>query len=337
MSFSAFIQQANTLGSQRIPFFFLIDFEKEKPIIVPLEKAIQQGIYYMISGKSNFTFPTLTDSPTTQAKEKFPITFTPFPISFAEYQKGFDIVQQELHKGNTYLLNLSYPTPLCTSATLADIFIQSQAKYKLWLDQQFVCFSPEPFIRTQHNTIYTYPMKGTIDATLDNAEQLLLNNEKEKREHYTVVDLLRNDLATVAHSIEVTRFRYIERISTARGDILQTSSEIQGQLDPHWQAHIGTLLDKLLPAGSISGAPKEKTVQIIQQAEGSSRGYYTGVFGLFDGKNIDSAVAIRFIEQRDHQFYFRSGGGITAQSDVEEEYKELIQKVYIPFQPSTSK
>ena len=87
-----------------------------------------------------------------------------------------------------------------------------------------------------------------------------------------------------------------------------------------------------MPAGSISGAPKEKTVQIIQQAENQPRGYYTGVFGIFDGESLQSAVAIRFIEQTDNGLVFRSGGGITVQSDVQEEYRELIQKVYVPLQ-----
>ena len=124
----------------------------------------------------------------------------------------------------------------------------------------------------------------------------------------------------------------MEEIRTELGAILQTSSEICGELTENWQAQIGTILAKLLPAGSISGAPKEKTVQIIQQAENQPRGYYTGVFGIFDGESLQSAVAIRFIEQTDNGLVFRSGGGITVQSDVQEEYRELIQKVYVPLQ-----
>ena len=90
------------------------------------------------------------------------------------------------------------------------------------------------------------------------------------------------------------------------------------------------MLAKLLPAGSISGAPKVKTVEVIQQAEQGKRGYYTGVFGYFDGENLDSAVAIRYIEQINGQFWFRSGGGITAKSQLKEEYQELLEKVYVP-------
>ena len=86
----------------------------------------------------------------------------------------------------------------------------------------------------------------------------------------------------------------------------------------------------MLPAGSISGAPKTKTVSIIKEAENYERGFYTGVFGVFDGANIDSAVAIRFIEQKNGEFWYKSGGGITHQSNVKEEYIELLKKIYVP-------
>jgi len=95
------------------------------------------------------------------------------------------------------------------------------------------------------------------------------------------------------------------------------------------------LLIGLLGNGHIllEGVPGlAKTVQIIQQAENQPRGYYTGVFGIFDGESLQSAVAIRLIEQTDNGLVFRSGGGITVQSDVQEEYRELIQKVYVPLQ-----
>jgi para-aminobenzoate synthetase component 1 len=86
----------------------------------------------------------------------------------------------------------------------------------------------------------------------------------------------------------------------------------------------------LLPAGSISGAPKRKTVEIIRDAEGEPRGYFTGVFGIFDGINVDSGVMIRYIENTPNGFVYRSGGGITAQSDLVQEYQEAIDKVYAP-------
>jgi para-aminobenzoate synthetase component 1 len=134
----------------------------------------------------------------------------------------------------------------------------------------------------------------------------------------------------VATEVCVERFMFIDRICTNKGDILQMSSQISGKLPINYQHSIGTILAKLLPAGSISGAPKSKTLEIIRKAERYDRGYYTGIFGVFDGKNLDSCVLIRYLEQCGDQFIFKSGGGITFLSDCRTEYDELIQKVYVP-------
>ncbi|MFZ4582019.1 MAG: chorismate-binding protein, partial [Paludibacter sp.] len=123
---------------------------------------------------------------------------------------------------------------------------------------------------------------------------------------------------------------YIEKLQTNKADLLQVSSEIVGTLPTDYNDRLGDLIMSLLPAGSICGAPKPKTLEIIEKTENYNRGFYTGIFGFFDGKSVDSAVMIRFIEQQDNAFVFKSGGGITSQSNVQKEYDELIQKVYVP-------
>lgn len=173
-------------------------------------------------------------------------------------------------------------------------------------------------------------MKGTIDAGLPDAGKSILENEKESREHNTIVDLIRNDLSMITEKVRVTNFRYITKIKTHKNELLQVSSEITGKLPPDWKNNFGNLLLKLLPAGSVSGAPKQKTLEIIRETEGQKRGYYTGVFGIFDGESLDSAVMIRYIEKTVDGYRYRSGGGITALSVEEEEYTELIDKIYVP-------
>jgi len=173
-------------------------------------------------------------------------------------------------------------------------------------------------------------MKGTIDASIPDAEKVIMEDQKETAEHYTIVDLIRNDLSMVSKHVRVERFRYIDVIETNEKRLLQVSSEICGNLDDDYKSHLGDILFELLPAGSISGAPKKKTVGIISTVEGSERGYYTGVFGIFDGYNLDSGVMIRFIEYKNGKYYYRSGGGITAFSDPVSEYKEMIDKIYVP-------
>ena len=124
----------------------------------------------------------------------------------------------------------------------------------------------------------------------------------------------------VADKIERTRFRYIEKSRAKRRNILQVSSEIRGRLPKEYLSQLGDILLKILPAGSVSGAPKKSTLDIIKRAEGTPRGYYSGVFGYFDGEELDSAVMIRFIEEDGHDKFFRRGGGITASSDPRSEY-----------------
>jgi para-aminobenzoate synthetase component 1 len=108
------------------------------------------------------------------------------------------------------------------------------------------------------------------------------------------------------------------------------SSKITGRLPSDYRTRLGDIIFTLLPAGSICGAPKRKTVEIILENELDPRGYYTGIFGIYDGETLDSGVMIRFIEQRDGSLIYRSGGGITAWSDPEMEYQELIDKIYVP-------
>lgn len=209
----------------------------------------------------------------------------------------------------------------------------------------FVCFSPETFVRIKGGRIYSYPMKGTLDASLPNAEKQLMEDQKEAAEHATIVDLIRNDLSRVAEDVRVDKYRYIDVLHTNKGNILQTSSEISGRLPEDYPHHLGEILDAQLPAGSITGAPKDKTMQIIQEAEGYDRGFYTGIMGIYDQGELNSAVMIRFIEEEEvfpsktenrmnyeaiRKLYFKAGGGITSKSDCRKEYEEVIQKIYLP-------
>jgi para-aminobenzoate synthetase component 1 len=317
------VNEMNQLGKARKPFVFIIDFKKQKPLILPLEKVNPASLRFDMEGFGN----AATENPLPSLKNFF---FEKYPLPYEEYLPIFNKVKNEILLGNSYLLNLTQPTPIVTMLTLDEIFIHCQARFKLWFDDQFVVFSPERFVKIDGNTINTYPMKGTIDANLPDAERIILQDVKERAEHFTIVDLLRNDLNQVAKRVQVKRFRFCDRIETQEGSLLQVSSEIAGELPPDWQRFIGEIIFRLLPAGSVSGAPKQKTVEIIQAAEGYDRGFYTGIFGYFDGQQLDSAVMIRFIEKQGNQLIFKSGGGITALSQACQEYQELIDKVYVP-------
>lgn len=311
----------NHLGKLGSPFFFMVDFEMEAIRIFDL--AIQEA--HNIS----FHCPTYQFGTNKDVVSKH-LEFVSYPIQMEVYRESFNMVMAEINRGNSFLVNLTLPTPIACNFSLSELFYSAKAKYKLLVDDEFVVFSPETFVRIEDGVISSYPMKGTIRDSAPDAAQTILNNPKEIAEHHTIVDLIRNDLSMVASNVEVTKFRYIDSIETNNGRLLQVSSEIRGLLPVNYHERIGDILFTLLPAGSVSGAPKPKTLEIIRKAEAQKRGYYTGVCGIFDGKNIDSAVMIRFIENKNNTLQFRSGGGITFQSDAIHEYNELIDKVYVP-------
>lgn len=311
-------KQLNQWGSENHPFVFLIDFECLKPMCWSLKEPIN-NFEYNFNGFTNIV----------KSKKEFDeaVHLIKTPISFDCYQKKFNYVKSEIELGNSFLVNLTSSTKIETNLSLDDIVQNAHSKYICHLKDEFVSFSPETFIQINNGKIKSFPMKGTIDANIPNAKELILANPKEIAEHATIVDLIRNDLSMVSDNVRVSNYRYYEKIQTQEGLIGQVSSKIEGTLPENYNENIGDIIFALLPAGSISGAPKNKTKQIINKAENAERGYYTGVAGYFDGTNLDSCVLIRYL-QADNTY--RSGGGITSQSDLFKEYQEMINKVYVP-------
>lgn len=324
------IKRMNRLGQLRRPFIFIVNYLQDASYVEEVVAVDSTELLYNLNG---FTNQTVSDE---AYASSFPtgtmpsVQWQPCPESLYSYAHSFGIVQRNILAGNSFLTNLTCRTPVATNLTLKDLYFRSKAMYKLWVKDRFTVFSPEIFVRICQGKISSYPMKGTIGASIPSAAQLLMNDRKEAAEHATIVDLIRNDLSMVADQVSVSRYRYMDVLQTNRGAILQTSSEIQGVLPEDYQVHLGDIIFKLLPAGSITGAPKKKTMQIIREAETYDRGFYTGIMGYSDGMNLDSAVMIRFVEQEGEKMYFKSGGGITSLSDVESEYNEMKQKIYVP-------
>ncbi len=328
------IRLMNQWGEAGQAFFFVIPYDCSS-VFLQREGAESDGAAF---------FTPLSGLRCGEGHSSLPeeVRFEAFPVDRDEYGAAFDEVMAHLFRGDTYLLNLCFSTELRTNLSVADFFHHASSPYKLMLrgkefdpegdaeDFALACFSPEPFVRICEGVISTYPMKGTAPDEPGAAERLM-GDEKERREHATIVDLMRNDLSLVSSGVEVARYRYLERVETLRGGVLQCSSEIRGHLHEGWRSRLGSLLMEILPAGSVTGAPKESTCRVIAGAEREGRGYYTGVFGYFDGKSLDSAVAIRYVERRAGRLVYRSGGGITVMSRREDEYEELIRKVYVPF------
>lgn len=312
----------NDWGRRNMPFLFIIDFEMRNPLLFSLDQINKKELLYDINGISN--------CPSCHLQFNDKLIFEKFPEPYESYSYKFKHIQKHISAGNTYLANLTCPTPVKVNLSLLEIFLKAKAKYKIWFQDQWLCFSPETFVTVRENIIRTFPMKGTIDASVDNALYVILNDLKETAEHYTIVDLMRNDLNMVAENVNVVKFRYADHIKTHEKELIQVSSVIEGELRNDFHSHLGEIIFKLLPAGSVSGAPKRKTMSIIRSAEKYKRGYYTGICGIFDGKDLDSCVLIRFIENDGDKMIYKSGGGITSWSDCQKEYREMIDKIYVP-------
>ncbi len=312
--------EINKLSKTRTPFLFITSFDGEKIFAKSLE-ALDDNIFYKLEEWRNYPVKKRTKD----------FTFSKSPVDFSLYKKALDEILEEIRSGNTYLLNLTFKTSVETNYTLKEIFTYARAKFKLYFKDQFICFSPERFVEIENDTIATYPMKGTIDANLPHAKETILADEKEMAEHVMIVDLMRNDLGIIGSEVKIEKFRYVEKIKAGKKELLQVSSKITAKLPLDWRDNLGTLLNQILPAGSISGTPKKSTVNIINRVEDYDRGFYTGVFGLFDGTTLRSGVMIRFIEKENDTLFYKSGGGITIDSDAKSEYEELIDKIYLPF------
>ena len=321
----------NKLGQLACPFLFFMDYKTEQCYVSELSNIKEEEIRFQVKDTyiqfQNFKEKELTVKP----------AIIPHPVDFEIYKTAFDRVKNELLLGNSFLTNLTVETPITLNIGLEEVIFHAKAKYKLWVKDQFVCFSPESFVSVNPaGVISSFPMKGTLTAKEFEAGSTELLAPKEYHEHTTIVDLIRNDLSKICDKVWVERFRYLDFIKKQNGEgLYQVSSEVSGQLPTDWKSNMGDWFMELLPAGSITGAPKAKTLEIIAAAEkkmykNGERGFYTGVFRIFDGESFTSSVMIRFIENQKQGLVYKSGGGITHQSVAEKEYLELIHKIYVP-------
>jgi para-aminobenzoate synthetase component 1 len=317
----------NSWGAAGVPFVALVNFDREL-LAAPFGGAdLRAGQVDLPAGRLHFRLSGAVHDRSSamdfHSKPAFSVTELPAKQLVIA---AIEALQAEMRDGYSYLVNYCSQSTVKVNYSPAELFAAAKAPYTFWLEDQFLSFSPEPFITVSGRQISTTPMKGT---GTDRA--VLLADVKEQAEHATVVDLLRNDLGQVAAQVRVEDYRYVSEIRRSDGSVLyQTSSRICGEMPADWREHIGDWLPRLLPAGSISGAPKRETLELIRRFESEPRGFFTGVAVLFDGENLFSAVLIRFLDLAGDVQKFRSGAGITIYSDPAQEYDEIISKVYFP-------
>ncbi len=311
----------NRAARKQVPFFFTVNYELSEGLFIE-NPTSQTKVLFHFNGKGN--------KPTNLAKTIKPKMLTT-PILEEEYKCKFDIVQKGLKNGEIDVVNLTVRTPIKTNISCKEIFLRSQSPYQVYIPEKYVSFSPERFVKIENGKISANPMKGTIDASMLNAEQEILNDPKEVAELAATTQSVVKELNRVAHNVVIKQHRYIDKIESLNRTLLQVSSEVEGDLPSDYLSQMGDILFSMLPAASITGWPKEKAEAYIRLAEGQSRGYYCGIAGYFDGSKLDTAVLIRFIETENGNLFFRSGGGITNSSIYNKEYQEALDKIYFPF------
>lgn len=311
-------ERINLLADSKTPFVFCVDYGLQEGFAYPLD-ALPSNIAVEIKGERHG-----------EANSAKPPKITAkYPIEKELYAKKLKTLKERIRSGDVYMANITCQTAIGLEGSLEDVFCHSKAEFKLLVKGRFVVSSPEAFVRIEGGKIYTYPMKGTAVYDSSKSVQRLLESQKELAEHTMTVDLLRNDLSIVARRVSVDRFRYPLIIEANGEKLVQIVSEISGVLPRGYK--LGDLLFSMLPAGSVTGTPKRKSLEIIEDIEGYDRGFFCGVFGYFDGQNLQSAVSIRFIEQTKEGYVYKSGGGVTIESDEEAEYDEMLKKVYLAF------
>ena len=257
-------------------------------------------------------------------------------ISFKDYQEKFAKTQQALINGDSYEINLTKNIYAKTQSsakklytTLKEIQPVGYAAFLPFLNPDIISISPELFFKKERDKLIVRPMKGTAKLTGDSTIDKQIYNElksckKNLSENLIIVDLLRNDLYGIAkqHTVKVEKAFSIEKYK----DILQMTSEISSEVDDN--ISFSEILNHLFPCGSITGAPKNRTIELIKNIENGSRGVYTGSIGyILPNNDMTFNVAIRTLQKNHENLQIGVGGGITVYSDVQSEWQEMLTKI----------
>ena len=195
-------------------------------------------------------------------------------------------------------------------------------------DMEVAGASPETLVKLENGILHTFPLAGTRPRGKNSAEDLrlekeLLADEKELAEHNMLVDLGRNDLGKISKfgSVQVEKLHSIERYS----HVMHIGSVVRGEIRENFDAL--SAIEAVLPAGTLSGAPKIRACQLIGELEKNKRGIYGGAIGYIDfAGNMDTCIAIRIIYKKNGKIFVRSGAGIVADSVAEKEFDECMNK-----------
>lgn len=286
-----------------------------KEAIQELEKEMKQGITFIEDEPISVKFEPSIE------KEEF-IQMVEKAKQHIERGDIFQVVLSQRFKGNFTGDPFSLYRKLRTSNPSPYMFYVEFDEYTI------LGTSPESLVKVQNRIVTTNPIAGTKPRgkTKEEDEQLeaiLINDEKEVAEHRMLVDLGRNDIGRVSKigTVNVSKYMVVERYKY----VMHIVSEVTGEL--HEDVHVLDVLTSCLPAGTVSGAPKIRAMQIINDLEQSKRGVYAGAIGYISvNGNMDLALAIRTMIVKDNKAYVQAGAGIVYDSVAQSEYEETLNK-----------
>jgi para-aminobenzoate synthetase component 1 len=298
-----------------------------------------ETIAYSIKQAIEF-FPELNEQPSPESTSfnNAPFTVDQFKsnMDYSGYQNDFKKIQQYIYQGDCYQVNFSqrFSSTLqgCSRAVYQKLAEANNSPFSAYLnfDQfQILSLSPERFIECRNKQVITQPIKGTRPRSTEPVEDQRLAKElkecgKDRAENLMIVDLLRNDLSrtAVAGSVKVKELFGLYSFESVHHLVSTVESQLNKESDAF------DLLATTLPGGSITGAPKIRAMQIIEELENEPRGIYCGVVGYIDFLgNMDTNICIRTLLARDGKITCSAGGGLVADSEAQLEYQETFDKL----------
>lgn len=252
-----------------------------------------------------------------------------------EFSNMIGKAKYHIHEGDIFQIVLSNRLQANFEGSLFDTYrvlrTVNPSPYMFYFsgtDVEVAGASPETLVKLEDGILHTFPLAGTRPRGKSEKEDKeleteLLADEKELAEHNMLVDLGRNDLGKISKfgSVVVEKFHSIERYS----HVMHIGSTVRGEIRPEYDAL--NALEAVLPAGTLSGAPKIRACQLIEELENNKRGIYGGAIGYIDFTgNMDTCIAIRLAYKKNGKVFIRSGAGIVADSDPDKEYMESINK-----------
>jgi para-aminobenzoate synthetase component 1 len=277
----------------------------------------------------------ITNRKINKKKEKYKSTNFIAKISASQYSNAYKKIKDYIKAGDIYQINLTHRLEAETEMPARKLFIKVLEKnpvdFLAYIEGdgfEILSASPERFVKIENRRIETCPIKGTRPRDKDpikdeKQKEELLNSEKEKAELNMITDLLRNDIGKIAKigSVKVTEQRLIKKCPTVWHTYSKITGEIKEEISPI------EALESMLPGGSITGCPKKRAMEIIDELETTNRGIYTGVIGYIDpNQNLDFNIAIRTIIKKDKKLYLSVGGGIVIDSNEKAEFQETLDK-----------